>query len=78
MLDRRSTQSGYVPPVTFAELCATGGIPVPTSEDVDTEFGPIAGPATSDPPAPTDPLEAFCDAWGTAGISPAEALLPAR
>ncbi len=77
MRTRPSTQPGYVPPISFAEVCATSRIASPASEDVDAEFGPI-GSIEVDGPAPTDPLEAFCDAWGAAGISPAVQPFPSR
>lgn len=69
----------YVPPITFAELCAAGqtAVAAPGAGD-DGEFGPLTGaPSGEHPPVP-DSLEAFVDAWGSAGPSPADAPYPTR
>jgi hypothetical protein len=75
------TAPSYVPPDTFADLCASGRIvaPMPVDDLVDGDDlrVPTADGTTPGPDA-EDPLEAFCDAWGAAGISPAESLIPAR
>jgi hypothetical protein len=71
----------YVPPDTFADLCASGRIlaPVPADDLVDDDDLRTPSPDGPTPRgAAEDPLEAFCVAWGAAGISPAESLIPVR
>ena len=75
------TVPNYVPPDTFADLCASGRIlaPVPVDDLVDGDDLRVPAPVGTIPGTDSgDPLEAFCDAWGAAGISPAESLIPAR
>jgi len=73
----RTDRPDCVPPDTFADLCSDDRNLAPMHDDGDA-FGPLADDPWSAPPeqAAGDPLEAYCDAWGTAGISPATAQLP--
>ena len=66
----------YVPPITFAELCAAGRTAVPAPGSGDDPFGPLADDPVVEHPLVPDSLEAFVDAWGTAGQSPADAPFP--
>lgn len=72
----RSDRPDCVPPDTFADLCSDDRNLAPLHDDGDG-FGPLADDPWSAAPEPAtgDPLEAFCDAWGAAGISPATAPL---
>ncbi|UDY36908.1 hypothetical protein [Dermatobacter hominis] len=66
---------GYVPPISFQELHEAGRLSMPGAEAYEEGYGPI-GEATDASQEPTDRLEAFVDAWASAGHTPAEPLLP--
>lgn len=65
----------YVPPISFQELHEAGRLSMPGAEAYEEGYGPIGDPSAASPD-PTDALEAFVDAWASAGHTPAEPLLP--
>ena len=69
------TQDGYVPPISFQELHRAGRLSMPGAEAYEEGYGPLGDP-TDVVSELNDPLEAFVDAWASAGHAPAEPLLP--
>ena len=69
-------QPTYVPPVTFEEVWANGHRAVPAPGAGDGEYGPLEGAPSGTTVTVPDSLEAFVDAWGTAGPSPCDDPFP--
>jgi hypothetical protein len=68
----------YVPPISFAEVWASGHRAVPAPGADDLGYGPLTdAPCGEFEPVP-DSLEAFVDTWGAAGPSPADTPFPSR
>jgi hypothetical protein len=73
--DTTAGSDGYVPPISFQELHEAGRLSMPGAEAYEEGYGPIGDP-TDPAQEATDPLEAFVDAWASAGHTPSEPLLP--
>lgn len=65
----------YLPPISFAELCEAGRLSLPGADAYAEGYGPVGDPSERTESG-IDQLEAFVEAWASAGQAPTEPILP--
>ena len=74
-LDLTAGNVNYVPPISFQELHEAGRLSMPGAEEYQEGYGPLGDPSEASTDV-GDSLEAFVDAWASAGHTPTGPLLP--